>query len=74
MYGPAGPQVGGDVTVRGAVLVAPISASDTGTYVVLWQVFAADVFCHTDTDKCVIMIRLGREIAIIADENFHSRV
>lgn len=42
VFGPSGGQVAGAVAVRGAVLVAPVGASPAGTYVVLWQVLAAD--------------------------------
>ncbi len=42
VYAPSGRQVAGAVSVRGAVLAAPISSSEGGTYVVSWQVFAAD--------------------------------
>jgi copper transport protein len=42
VYGPSGAQVAGTVSTRGAVLTAPIGAGAPGTYVVAWQVYAAD--------------------------------
>lgn len=42
MYSPSGHQVAGAAGVRGAVLSTPLSSAETGTYVVLWQVYAAD--------------------------------
>ena len=68
MYGRAGPQVGGDVTVRGAVLVAPISASDTGTYIVLWQVFAADTHPSRGAFSFSVRARSANPYAGLVDE------
>ena len=42
VYAPSGRQVAAEVSARGAVLTAPLTASEGGTYVVLWQVYAAD--------------------------------
>jgi copper transport protein len=42
VYGPTGREVAGAVSPRGAVLEAPVTASEAGTYVVLWQVYSAD--------------------------------
>lgn len=42
VYSPSGRQVAGTLTIHGAALAAPISSSESGTYVVSWQVFAAD--------------------------------
>lgn len=42
VYAPSGRQVAGALSVRGAVLAAPVSSSESGTFVVSWQVFAAD--------------------------------
>ncbi|HKW06639.1 MAG TPA: copper resistance protein CopC [Candidatus Dormibacteraeota bacterium] len=42
VYAPSGKQVAGPLNARGAVLSAPLSSSETGTFVVTWQVFAAD--------------------------------
>ena len=42
VYAPGGVQVAAQATPRGSVLVASLHASETGTYVVSWQVFAAD--------------------------------
>ena len=42
VFGPSGAQVAGHVVTSGAVLSAPIESVDAGTYVVSWQVFAAD--------------------------------
>jgi len=42
VFDPSGRQVAGAVSTRGSVLTAPIVSSGTGTYVVSWQVLAAD--------------------------------
>ncbi|MFI5283629.1 MAG: copper resistance protein CopC [Candidatus Dormibacterales bacterium] len=42
VYDPSGHQVAGPVTTRGSVLTAPVASSRPGTYVVSWQVLAAD--------------------------------
>ena len=42
VYSPSGRQVAHATAARGAVLSAPIDAEGAGTYVVLWQVYAAD--------------------------------
>jgi copper transport protein len=42
VYAPSGEQVAGTEVQRGAVLIAPLSVVQHGTYVVFWQVFAAD--------------------------------
>src|SRR3989442_3054784 len=42
VFDPSGRQVAGAVSTRGSVLTAPIISSWTGTYVVSWQVLAAD--------------------------------
>ena len=42
VYAPSGRQVAHAPAARGAVLSAPIDAEGAGTYVVLWQVYAAD--------------------------------
>jgi len=42
VFTPSGRQVAGQTSVRGAVLSAPLSSAETGTYVVTWQVFSAD--------------------------------
>jgi len=42
VYSPSGRQVAGRTTARGSVLAATVSSSELGTYVVSWQVFAAD--------------------------------
>lgn len=42
VYAPSGRQVAGAASVRRAALLAPISSSETGTYIVSWQIFAAD--------------------------------
>ena len=42
VYSPSGRQVAGPTTARGSALVAAVSSSELGTYVVSWQVFAAD--------------------------------
>jgi copper transport protein len=42
VFAPSGAQVAGKAVLDGAVLRALLSASQPGTYVVTWQVFAAD--------------------------------
>ncbi len=42
VFGPSGAQVAGRVVADGAVLSASLNATEAGTYVVSWQVFAAD--------------------------------
>ncbi|HEY6875264.1 MAG TPA: copper resistance protein CopC [Candidatus Dormibacteraeota bacterium] len=42
VYAPDGRQVAAALSARGAVLSAPLSSSEKGTFVVTWQVFAAD--------------------------------
>jgi copper transport protein len=42
VYSPSGAQAVGRVVSKGAVLEASLDASELGTYVVAWQVFAAD--------------------------------
>ena len=42
VYAPSGEQVAAPATPRGSVLSASISSGETGTYVVTWQVLAAD--------------------------------
>jgi copper transport protein len=42
VFSPVGRQVAGPAHPVGRVLTAPISAAETGTYVVTWQVLAAD--------------------------------
>ena len=42
VYAPSGKEVAGAATARAATLTAPFSSSEQGTFVVTWQVFAAD--------------------------------
>ena len=42
VFSPSGRQVAGPIEVRGAALIAPVRSTETGTFVVAWQVFAAD--------------------------------
>lgn len=42
VYSPTGHQVAGTVRVVGHALTAPINSTETGTYVVTWQVLATD--------------------------------
>ncbi|HET7466421.1 MAG TPA: copper resistance protein CopC [Candidatus Dormibacteraeota bacterium] len=42
VYAPSGAQVAGTLSVHGSALTAPISTTEQGTFVVSWQVFAAD--------------------------------
>src|SRR5438309_2108088 len=42
VFSPSGRQVARSTVMRGAVLTASIDSAETGTFVVTWQVFAAD--------------------------------
>jgi copper transport protein len=42
VFSPSGRQVAGPIAVRGAALTATLESAETGTFVVTWQVFAAD--------------------------------
>jgi copper transport protein len=42
VFSPSSRQIAGPVVSRGAVLYAPMSSAETGTFVVSWQVLAAD--------------------------------
>ena len=42
VFSPSGRQIAGPVISRGALLYAPMSSAETGTFVVSWQVLAAD--------------------------------
>ncbi len=42
VYSPTGKEVAESVEARGATLTAPLTSTETGTFVVTWQVFAAD--------------------------------
>ncbi len=42
VFSPSGSQVAGRVAEEGAVLSASLASAEVGTYVVSWQVFAAD--------------------------------
>lgn len=42
VFSPSGRQVAGPAISRGALLYAPMSSAETGTFVVSWQVLAAD--------------------------------
>jgi copper transport protein len=42
VFSPSGRQVAGPTAVGGAVLTATLRSAETGTFVVAWQVFAAD--------------------------------
>jgi copper transport protein len=42
VFSPSGRQIAGPVSTRGALLYAPMSSAETGTFVVSWQVLAAD--------------------------------
>jgi copper transport protein len=42
VFSPSGRQVAGPTTTHGSALSAPVGSSELGTYVVSWQVFAAD--------------------------------
>jgi copper transport protein len=59
VYAPGGEQVATAAVARGSVLVASLHASETGTYVVSWQVFAAD----THPSRGVFRFVVGRASA-----------
>jgi copper transport protein len=42
VFSPSGPQVASPARVAGRTLTAPVNAAESGTYVVVWQVLAAD--------------------------------
>jgi copper transport protein len=42
VFSPSGRQVAGPAVSRGSVLSAPVSSTETGTFVLSWQVLAAD--------------------------------
>jgi copper transport protein len=42
VFSPSGRQVAGPAVARGSVLSAPVSSTETGTFVLSWQVLAAD--------------------------------
>ncbi len=42
VFSPSGKQVAGPVAARGSVLTSPLNSAEEGTYVVSWQVLAAD--------------------------------
>jgi copper transport protein len=42
VFSPSGREVGGQAIFRGSVLTAPVATTETGTFVVSWQVLAAD--------------------------------
>ena len=49
VYAPSGRQVATSALSRGSVLSAPVNSAETGTYVVTWQVFAADTHPSSGT-------------------------
>ena len=56
VYSPSGAQVAGKVQAGGAVLKSSLAATEPGTYVVSWQVFAAD----THPSRGVFAFSVGR--------------
>jgi copper transport protein len=56
VFSPSGAQVAGRAHVDGAALAAPVRASETGTYVVSWQVLAAD----THPSRGIFAFSVGR--------------
>ena len=56
VYSPSGRQVAATTISRGSVLSAPIDSNEAGSYVVLWQVFAAD----THPSRGALGFALGR--------------
>ena len=42
VFSPSGQQIAGPAISRGALLYAPMSSAETGTFIVSWQVLAAD--------------------------------
>ena len=59
VYAPSGRQVAAPAMARGSVLVADLASSETGTYVVSWQVFAAD----THPSRGAFAFSVGHETA-----------
>ena len=57
VYGPSGAPAAGRVTSTGAVLKAQLTATEQGTYIVSWQVLAAD----THPSRGVFAFAVGRE-------------
>jgi len=57
VYGPSGAPAAGKITSAGAVLKAQLTTTEQGTYVVSWQVFAAD----THPSRGVFAFAVGRE-------------
>jgi copper transport protein len=56
VFSPSGGQVAGPVVSRGAVLYASMSSAETGTFVVSWQVLAAD----THPSRGALRFSIGR--------------
>jgi copper transport protein len=59
VFSPSGRQVAGPVVTRGAVLYAPISSAEVGTFVVSWQVLAPD----THPSRGAFRFSIGRPSA-----------
>jgi copper transport protein len=54
VFSPSGRQIAATVTVRGSVLTAGIESTEAGTYIVSWQVFAADTHPSRGSFKFVV--------------------
>jgi copper transport protein len=59
VFSPSSRQIAGPVVSRGAVLYAPMSSAETGTFVVSWQVLAAD----THPSRGAFRFSIGRPSA-----------
>ena len=67
VYSPTGRQVAGDVISRGAVVSAAIDSTDAGTYVVLWQVYAADTHPSRGAFEFAVVHPSSNPFASLAD-------
>jgi len=67
VYAPSGRQVAGAVRVRGAVLTAAVAADEPGTYVAVWQVFAADTHPSRGAFDFAVGKRSGNPYASVLD-------
>ena len=54
VFSPSGRQVASPVTIRASVLSAAIDSTEAGTYIVSWQVFAADTHPSRGVFKFVV--------------------
>ena len=66
-YSPAGLQVAGPVHARGASLSAALDSSEAGTYVVSWQVLAADTHPSRGAFRFVVGHPSANPYAVLVD-------